>query len=65
MCGIPFPSLYIACCGASALLHVLYTEQSLLLLTCSLYGKSKIMPKSLDLCGIAAMGERFRFGNKA
>ena len=41
----------------------LFTEQSLLLLTHSLYNRSSIMRKYLDLWGIAAMSESFRFGS--
>ena len=62
MYGIIFPNSYITCCGTSALLDALLTDWSLLLLTFNAYEKSRIMQNSLDMCGIAAMGEFFRFG---
>ena len=62
MCGITFPISYTACCGASALLDALLTERSLLLLTRNLYNRSRIVQNFFNLCGIAAMGEIFRFG---
>ena len=55
-----FPSLYMACWGASALFDVSFTEANLAPFMVRLKDRSKIMQKSQDLCGIAAKGDIFK-----
>ena len=51
----------IACCGARCLSELSLTDPSLLPFTAISKDRSKIIQKSLDLCGIAAIGEILKF----
>ena len=56
-----FPNSYMASCGASDLSDVSFTDSSFLPLTSNWNERSKIIRNFRDLCGIAAIGEIFRF----
>ena len=59
--GITFPNSYVASCGARALFEESLTDFRRVWLTFSLKDRSRIILNCLDLWGMAAMGEIFRF----
>ena len=59
--GITFTSSYMVSCGASALFEESLTDFRRVWLTFSSKDRSSIILNCLDLWGMAAMGENFRF----
>ena len=59
--GITLPNSYMALCGARALFEESYTDFSRVWLTLTSKDRSRIILNCLDLWGMAAMGEFFRF----
>ena len=55
------PSLYMACCSASNLSDVSFTDGSFLPFMVMLNKRSKIIQNAYNLCGIAAIRDILRF----
>jgi hypothetical protein len=60
--GMTLPNLNIACCGAFALSDASFTDSNRFPFSSNLNDRSRIILIFCDLCGIAAIGDIFRFG---
>ena len=60
--GMTFPSSNMECAGANDLLELSLTEPNNFPFTLISKARSKIMRNNLDLWGMAAIGDTFKFG---
>ena len=60
--GMTFPSSNMEWAGASDLLELSLTEPNNSPFTLMSKARSKIIRNNLDLCGMAAIGDTFKFG---